>query len=930
MASQELKAVLRLAGQMDPSLEKAMKKAAKEAGGLEKKGAGIEGAFAKAGAVSAKGIAAITAAATAAAVAVAKIGVDVAKFAIEVGSNFEAGMSQVAATMGKTMDDVDIEHLAQLAKDYGATTSFSATEAAEALNYMALAGYNVEQQTAAMGPILNAAAAGNMELGYASDLVTDSVSALGLEFSELSGFVDEISAASQRANSTMAQMGEAILTVGGTAKGLAGGTTELNTVLGLLADNGIKGAEGGTALRNMILSLSAPTSAAAQQLEQLGIAVADEAGNMRPMQDIMEELNASLEGMGSVERANILSTIFNKRDIKGVEALLGTTTERWNELYGAIENSDGAAEQQAKTLLDNLQGDVKLFQSALEGVGIELYEAMGPALRDIVQSGTAFLDEMRDSGQLDMLAETFGSVAQALAEVAKGVLPDLLNTFGQVFMELADVLVTLMPDLLKMATELLPVLMEVFWEIVPILLNIAKMILPIISQLLTQLAPIIGNLLVQLAPVFEMLALLVISVLEPLMPLIGTLLETLLPPLISIITEILGAIMPFVPLLMEMINAILIPLLPILATLIESLFMPILMILEMIFTQILVPLMPVLILIVQVVMAALSPLLQILGSVLEPMAPVLEVIGTILGFIVGVIAKIIEFVANGIGKVVDFFKGIFGGAQEATQATDELGDSMGALAGESETVGVDIEIAEMPEIPPLEVPAIDMSAATADVANSSGAMALELDTLETSFVEANSTANIESAAMAQSVGTSMQQMATNADASLMQMQAANGAAFSQMKSNVDMFISSIHSAIAALQQLAAQQAATGGLGAGSASVGMAHGGILRATPGGIPVTAAEAGHDEAFIPITRTPRSIGLLAETAARMGFNLMAGSSASITYKPTVIIQGNATKKDIADAMAMDQERFNEMMDTYLKEKERESFAFEFAPAY
>ena len=200
--------------------------------------------------------------------------------AIKVGSGFESSMSQVAATIGMSADQANYSNekyakLAKTAKEMGAATKFSASESAEALNYMALAGYDADKACSALPTVLNLASAGGMDLASASDMVTDSMSALGLKATEagLTVFGDKMAKAAQKSNTSVAQMGEAILTVGGTAKTLAGGTTELNTLLGIIADNGVKGAEGGTALRNIMLSLQAPTDTAAKKMKNLGLNV---------------------------------------------------------------------------------------------------------------------------------------------------------------------------------------------------------------------------------------------------------------------------------------------------------------------------------------------------------------------------------------------------------------------------------------------------------------------------------------------------------------------------------------------------------------------------------------------------------------------------------------------------------------------------------
>ena len=175
-----------------------------------------------------------------------------AKSSVSVGMNFDASMSQVAATMGTTVDQID--NLTKVAKEMGSTTKFTATQAADALNYLALAGYDADKAAEVLPSVLNLAAAGGMDLAYASDLVTDAMASLNIEANKqnVDDFGNKLAMAASKANANVSQLGEAILTVGGTAANLKGGTTELTTALGLLANVGIKGAEGGTHLRNII------------------------------------------------------------------------------------------------------------------------------------------------------------------------------------------------------------------------------------------------------------------------------------------------------------------------------------------------------------------------------------------------------------------------------------------------------------------------------------------------------------------------------------------------------------------------------------------------------------------------------------------------------------------------------------------------------
>lgn len=369
--------------------------------------------------------------------------------AVNTGKDFDSAMSQVAATMGVTVDE--IEDLRGFAQEMGASTSFSATQAAEALNYMALAGYDAETAMSALPNVLNLAAAGGIELATASDMVTDVQSALGLTMDESTRLIDQMAKASSKTNTSVSQLGEAILTVGGTAKNMKGGTVELAQTLGLLADNGIKGAEGGTVLRNMILSLSAPTNEAKKALEGLGLSVFDSEGNMRSMQDIFTDLNSSLSTMTQGEQTQVLSQIFNKVDLKGVNALLGTNVERWGELTGAITASRGSAQQMADTQLDNLQGDVTLLKSAFEGLQIAVSDGLTPSIRDYVQlagTGLQMVTKVLKEEGVGAAFEEIGFVVSHLALKLVKDIPDivdaglqLIESFGSTLVDNADVII---------------------------------------------------------------------------------------------------------------------------------------------------------------------------------------------------------------------------------------------------------------------------------------------------------------------------------------------------------------------------------------------------------------------------------------------------------------------------------------------------------
>lgn len=367
---------------------------------------------------------------------------ELVKGAISVGMDFESGMSQVAATMGMTTQEIAggseaYTKLENAAKEAGNTTQFSATQAAEALNYMALAGYDADKAVETLPTVLNLAAAGGMDLATASDMVTDSMSALGDKAGTTESFVDKMAKTSQKSNTSVQQLGEALLSVGGTAKSLAGGVTEANTVLGIFADSGTKGAEGGTALRNVILSLTAPTDTAKKKMQELGLEVFDANGNMRPLNETFQDLNGILGNMTQGEQTEVLNTIFNKVDLKSVNALLANSGERFNELSGYIENSTGAAEQMAATMNDNLQGKITILKSGLEGLGIAAYEKFETPLKNAVTNITNVIGDLQTdlasgelSGALDKVATGFGNLVEKASEIIVAVLPKILEGLG--------------------------------------------------------------------------------------------------------------------------------------------------------------------------------------------------------------------------------------------------------------------------------------------------------------------------------------------------------------------------------------------------------------------------------------------------------------------------------------------------------------------
>lgn len=392
-----------------------------------------------------------------------------AKTSVGVGMSFQSSMSQVAATMGVGVDQ--IQSLTDKAKEMGSTTAFTATQAADALNYLALAGYDANKAAEVLPSVLNLAAAGGMDLAYASDLVTDAMASLNLEANKqnVDEFGNKLAKAASKANANVSQLGEAILTVGGTAANLKGGTTELTTALGLLANVGIKGAEGGTHLRNIILSLQSPTDDATKLMEQLGLQVYDAQGNMRGLDDILTDLSGSLAGLTQGQKDSVINALFNKTDLAAVNGLLTAQGEQWESLAQQIDaageaaGDSGAMAQMAETQLDNLQGSVTIMQSALEGLQLGIYDYLEPSLNEAAKWGSecfSTLTKALSEGGPEAMLQAAGQIISDLAASVTAQLPGLVTSGTEIIVQLAEDIVAATPAMLDAAAGVMAALVQ--------------------------------------------------------------------------------------------------------------------------------------------------------------------------------------------------------------------------------------------------------------------------------------------------------------------------------------------------------------------------------------------------------------------------------------------------------------------------------------
>lgn len=448
-------------------------------------GSKIGGAFGKVGGAIGgalkAGIGAVVTGVTAATTAVTAF----AGASVKTGMEFDSAMSQVAATMGMTVNEMTEKtgtastafgnfqgNLREFAQFLGKNTAFSATEAAEALNYMALAGYSVQESMDMLPNVLSLAAAGGFELQRASDMVTDAQTAFGISSERTTQMVDEMAKAASTGNTSVEQLGDAFLVVGGLAQELNGGMVtladgtqkpvdglqELEIALTAMANAGVKGGEAGTHMRNMLLKLSSPTDAGAKQMAALGVSVFDTEGKMRSLSDVFGDLNGALSNLTQEEKIQAISDLFNTRDLASAEALLNAVGQDWDEIGASILDAQGAAAQMAATQLDNLEGDITLFKSALEGAKIVVSDQLTPSLREFVQFGTDGLGRLTDafqSGGLSGAMAEFGTLLSEGLAMVTAKIPEFVSAGTQLMGALGQGIIDNLPTIIDAGINVL-------------------------------------------------------------------------------------------------------------------------------------------------------------------------------------------------------------------------------------------------------------------------------------------------------------------------------------------------------------------------------------------------------------------------------------------------------------------------------------------
>lgn len=343
--------------------------------------------------------------------------------AINAGRSFEAGMSEVKAISGASRKD--LEALTNKAKEMGATTKFSATQASEGLKYMAMAGWNSRQMIAGLPGVMNLAAASGENLGTVSDIVTDALTAMGLKASDSAHFADVLATAASSSNTNVAMMGETFKYAAPVAGSLGYNIEDLAQAIGLMGNAGIKSSQAGTALRSILTRLASPPKDCAEAMEKYGISIKNSDGKMKSLMEVMENMRDSLQGLPEDEQAAAASALGGQEAMSGLLAIVNASESDFNKLSKAIDNASGAAQDQADIMNDNLQGALYELGSAAESAGIELYDNIkNPAKKAVRAAATeirSLSTTIKHDGIKAIVPEETITTVKNLGDAAKSV-----------------------------------------------------------------------------------------------------------------------------------------------------------------------------------------------------------------------------------------------------------------------------------------------------------------------------------------------------------------------------------------------------------------------------------------------------------------------------------------------------------------------------
>ena len=362
------------------------------------------------------------------------------------GMDFEAQMSKVQAISGASAGE--IQALTEKAKQMGVETKFSATEAGEALEYMAMAGWKTEDMLSGIPGIMNLAAASGEDLGQVSDIVTDALTAFGLQAQDSSHFADVLATASSNANTNVSLMGATFKYVAPVAGAMKFSIEDTAQAIGLMANAGIKGEQAGTALRAMFTRLAKPPKDAAEAMSALNLVITNSDGSFKSLSDILTEMRSKFSKLTDEQKTQYAAALAGQEAMSGLLAIVNASGSDFDKLAGAIANADGASKKMADTMNDNLKGQIVLLGSSMESLGLAIYDGISEPMKEAVKSGIGSINELTESinggelqGAVSNIGELFGGLVSGAAEITETALPAVIHLTSAIG-EHSDVILT--------------------------------------------------------------------------------------------------------------------------------------------------------------------------------------------------------------------------------------------------------------------------------------------------------------------------------------------------------------------------------------------------------------------------------------------------------------------------------------------------------
>lgn len=349
--------------------------------------------------------------------------------AVKVGVSFESEMSKVSAISGATGDE--LQKLTDKAKEMGAKTKFSASESAQAMEYMAMAGWKTQDMLSGIEGIMDLAAASGEDLATTSDIVTDALTAFGLSASDSTHFANVLAAASSNANTNVGMMGETFKYVAPVAGALGYSVEDCAVAIGLMANSGIKASQAGTALRSIFTRMAKPTNEVQGAMDALGISLTKSDGSMKSLNEIMVDLRKGFSGLTQDQKAQMAAALGGQEAMSGLLAIVNASQGDFDKLASAIKNADGTAANMSETMQDNLEGAVTILKSSLEGLGIEIYESLDTPLKDTAVQATQAVGDMTNAfknGGLKSAVKEAGNIFADFAVDAASHAPEMVDT----------------------------------------------------------------------------------------------------------------------------------------------------------------------------------------------------------------------------------------------------------------------------------------------------------------------------------------------------------------------------------------------------------------------------------------------------------------------------------------------------------------------